>query len=78
MWLIRTQRQSSHTVLLSQGRGTFVQDVVLTFRQMLGGWPSYEKGTATLAYPNSRTFEKSQFVNSPSKDSRIRAGLVKQ
>ena len=48
-----------HTVLLSRGRGTFVQDVVLTFRQMPGGWPSYEKGTATTAYPNAHSFEKS-------------------
>src|SRR5699024_2296872 len=50
---------SRHTVLLSRGRGTFVQDAVLTYRQMLSGWPSYEKGTATTAYPNSHSFERS-------------------
>lgn len=42
-----------HTVLLSQGRGTFVQDAVLTFRQMLGGWPGYEKGTTIIWYLTS-------------------------
>ena len=48
-----------HTVLLSRGRGTLVQDAVLTLRQMLGGWPGYEKGTATTCYLTSGGFGKS-------------------
>src|SRR5690625_7984766 len=59
MWLVCAQRQTGHTVLLSRGRGTLVQDVVLTFRQMPGGWPSYEKGTATTCYLTGGGFEKS-------------------
>src|SRR5699024_6476922 len=47
-----------HTVVLRRGRGTCVQDVVLTFRQMLSGWPSYEKGTATTCYLISTLFQK--------------------
>src|SRR5699024_10074501 len=48
-----------HTVLLSRGRGTFMQDGVLTFRQMLGGWPGYEKVTVTISYLIMEVFKKS-------------------
>ena len=38
-----------------------MQDGVLTFRQMLGGWPGYEKGTVTISYLIEEVFEKSLF-----------------
>src|SRR5699024_5346588 len=48
-----------HTVILSQGRGTFLQDGVMDFRKMLGGWPGYEKGTVTISYLIAEVFKKS-------------------
>lgn len=39
-----------------------MQDVVLTCRQIPGGWPSYEKGTATTCYRTPGGFGKSLFT----------------
>jgi len=42
-----------------------VQDAVLTFRQMLSGWPSYEKGTAITCYLMPGVFGKSRSNTAP-------------
>ena len=42
-----------------------MQEAVLTFRQMLGGWPGYEKGTATTCYLILGPFEKSLCATPP-------------